>query len=167
MSCQPWPSHEGFRRATASGIPVRELDTWRTIAGMSLQGRTLEIRGNVECSEDVLIEGRVHGHIWNEHHMVTVGADAEVTGDIVARAITVRGSLSGTLLATERVAILDEAHVTGRVVAERFMLAEGGVFSGKVEPQQLNAALTVARHRRDEGKGPTVGTPAAEPNPDR
>jgi cytoskeletal protein CcmA (bactofilin family) len=117
---------------------------------MSLHGRTIEITGNVDCVEDVLIEGRVTGHIWNEHHAVTIGADAEVKGDIVARTITVRGAVDGTMMATGRVDIMNEARVTGRVLAQRFMLADGGSFSGKVEPQHLDAALTVARHRRAE-----------------
>ena len=30
------------------------------------------------------------------------------------------------------------------------MLAEGGLFQGKAEPQHLDAALKVARHRRTE-----------------
>jgi hypothetical protein len=30
-------------------------------------------------------------------------------------------------------------------------LAEGGLFQGKAEPQHLEAALKVARHRRTEG----------------
>ena len=51
------------------------------------------IRGSVECVEDVLIEGRIEGHVWNESHMVTIGADAAVIGDIVARQITVRGAV--------------------------------------------------------------------------
>ncbi len=53
--------------------------------------------------EDLLIEGRVDGHIWNENHVVTIGADAVVVGDIVARQITVRGAVEGTLMATGRV----------------------------------------------------------------
>jgi cytoskeletal protein CcmA (bactofilin family) len=117
---------------------------------MSLQGRTLAIRGSVECVEDVLIEGRIDGPIWNEHHVVTVGADATVTGDIVARQITVRGAVEGMLLATGRVDIMDEGRVTGRVLSQKLTLAEGGVLQGKSEPQHLEAALKVARHRRTE-----------------
>jgi len=117
---------------------------------MGLQGRTITIRGSVECVEDVLIEGRIDGHIWNEGHIVTVGADAVVNGDIVARNITVRGAVEGTLLATGRVDIMDEAQVTGRVLSAKVMLADGGRFNGKVEPQHLEAALKVARHRRTE-----------------
>src|SRR5882762_12017195 len=132
---------------------------------MSLQGRTLAIRGNVDCVEDVLIEGRIDGHIWNENHVVTVGADAIVKGDIVARMITVRGEVEGTMMATGRVDIMNEARVTGRVVAQRFVLADGGMFSGKVEPQHLDTAMKVARHRRaetmDAGAKPTA--PPASP----
>jgi cytoskeletal protein CcmA (bactofilin family) len=105
--------------------------------------------------EDVLIEGRIDGHIWNEHHLVTVGADAVVTGDIVARQITVRGAVEGTLMATGRVDILDEARVIGRVLSQKLTLAEGGVFQGKAEPQHLEAALKVARHRRTEAAAET------------
>jgi cytoskeletal protein CcmA (bactofilin family) len=117
---------------------------------MTLQGRTIAIRGNVDSVEDLLIEGRIEGHIWNEHHVVTIGADATVTGDIVARQITVRGAVEGTLMATGRVDIMDEGRVIGRVLSQKLTLAEGGVFQGRAEPQHLEAALKVARHRRTE-----------------
>jgi len=117
---------------------------------MSLRGRTLAIRGSVECVEDVVIEGRIDGHIWNENHVVTVGADATVTGDIVARQITVRGAVEGTLMATGRVDITNEARVTGRILSQKLVLADGALFNGKAEPQHLDAALKVARHRRAE-----------------
>jgi cytoskeletal protein CcmA (bactofilin family) len=132
---------------------------------MALHGRTLAIRGNVDCVEDVLIEGRIDGHIWNEHHAVTIGADAVVTGDIVARIITVRGEVDGTMMATGRVDVMDEARVSGRVVSPRFMLAEGATFNGKVEPQHLETAMRVARHRRAEGmdREATPGVPEASP----
>jgi cytoskeletal protein CcmA (bactofilin family) len=117
---------------------------------MALHGRTIDIQGDVECVEDIVIEGRIAGSIWNEHHVVTIGADAIVAGDIFARIITIRGEVTGTMMATGRVDIMNEARVTGRVLAGRFMLAEGGTFSGKVEPQHLDAAMRVARHRRAE-----------------
>jgi cytoskeletal protein CcmA (bactofilin family) len=117
---------------------------------MALHGRTLAIRGDVDCVEDVLIEGRIDGNIWNENHAVVVGADAIVKGDIVARIITVRGEVEGTMMASGRVDVMDQARVSGRVVSPRFMLAEGAQFNGRVEPQHLETAMRVARHRRAE-----------------
>ena len=119
---------------------------------MPLHGRTITIQGDVESVEDLLIEGRIDGQIWNVDHAVTIGADAVVTGDIVARIITVRGEVDGTMLASGRVDIMNEARVTGRVVTRQFMLADGGSFCGRVEPQHLDAALEVARHKRGQPK---------------
>jgi len=124
-----------------------QVGTRGTIAGMSLNGRTIAIQDDVESVDDLLIEGRIEGQIWNVDHAVTIGADAIVTGDIVARTITVRGEVDGTMVATGRVDIMNEARVTGRVVTQRFMLADGGSFCGRVEPQHLDAAIEVARHR--------------------
>ena len=134
---------------------------------MGLHGRTLDIRGSIDCVEDVLIEGRVDGHIWNEHHAVVVGADGTVKGDIVARIITVRGEVEGTMMATGRVDILDDARVSGRVVAPRLMLAEGAQFTGKVEPQHLETAMRVARHRREGAPEAEAQAPLAEATPAR
>ena len=117
---------------------------------MALQGRTLSIKGSIDCVEDLMVEGRVEGHVWNENHAVTVAAGAVVTGDIVARQITVRGAVDGTLMATGRIEIFEEARVTGRVLSKVLLLAEGASFNGKAEPQHLDAALKVARHRRSE-----------------
>jgi cytoskeletal protein CcmA (bactofilin family) len=134
---------------------------------MGLHGRTLVIRGDVDCVEDILIEGRIDGNIWNEHHAVTVGADGVVKGDIVARIITVRGEVDGAMMATGRVDVMDEARVSGRVVTPRFMLAEGGTFNGKVEPQHLDTAMRVARHRHAEALDPDPKPPEPAASPAR
>ena len=42
------------------------------------------------------------------------------------------------------------------------MLAEGATFNGKVEPQHLDTAMRVARHRRAESSAePEAARPAA------
>ena len=53
-------------------------------------------------------------------------------------------------MATGRVEIADQATVTGRVLAPKFLLADGGQFNGRVEPQHLEAALKVWKHRRTD-----------------
>lgn len=120
---------------------------------MIVVARQLVIRGEVIATDDLTIEGRVDGPVWCDGGAVTVAADATLAGDIVARDITVFGQVDGTLIASEVVDIRPAALVTGRVVAARFILTEGGSFNGSAEPQHLEAALRVARHRfqpRDE-----------------
>jgi cytoskeletal protein CcmA (bactofilin family) len=114
---------------------------------MIVVARQLFIRGEVIAADDLTIEGRVDGPVWCEGRAVTIAPDATFSGDIVARDITVFGTVEGTLVASEVVDIRPDALVTGRVVAARFILTEGGSFNGTSEPQHLEAALRVARHR--------------------
>ena len=125
---------------------------------MSLRGRTIAITGSVDCVEDLLVEGRVDGHLWNENNAVTIAAGATVRGDIVARQITVLGTVEGALMATGRIEIVKDGRVSGRVLSKIFVLADGGHFNGKAEPQHLEAALKVARHRRTEAAEPAKAT---------
>jgi cytoskeletal protein CcmA (bactofilin family) len=114
-------------------------------------GRAFEIAGDVDSDEDVTIEGRVTGTIWTSGRAVTVAPAGAVVGEIVAREITVHGFVTGNLIASEVVDIRATAHVSGRVVAGRFILETGAWFDGTVAPQQLTAALLVARYRHDHG----------------
>jgi cytoskeletal protein CcmA (bactofilin family) len=115
---------------------------------VELGGRII-VTGEITATEDLVVQCRVDGGpIWSEDGAITVAAAASVSGDIVARDITVHGTVNGTLLATEVVDIRSTATVTGRVVARRLIIDEGAHFNGSVEPQHLDAALSVARHRR-------------------
>ena len=115
---------------------------------MSLRGSTIALKGELLASGDVEIDGHIDGPVWAEGYAVTVTEHAVITGTVVGRDITVLGTVDGTLLAVDVVDIRSTAHVNGRIVARRVILADGGFFSGRVEPQQVDAAMRVARHRR-------------------
>jgi cytoskeletal protein CcmA (bactofilin family) len=115
---------------------------------MPLIGEGVTVRGEVSTSEDLTIHGRVDGPVWCEDGAVVIASTGSLTGDVVARDITVFGTVKGTLVATEVVDIRPNASVAGRVVAARFILTEGGSFNGTAEPQHLDTVLRVARHRR-------------------
>ena len=113
-----------------------------------MAGMALALKGDLTCSEDLTIDWRVEGSITCEGGAVVLGASADVTGDIVARAITVLGRAVGQLTATDVVDIRSGAEVTGRVFAKRFILDAGATFNGRVEPQHLEEALGVAKFRQ-------------------
>ncbi len=115
---------------------------------MVIIGSAIEVRGEIQTTEDVAIEGSVEGPIWSDGLAVVVAANATIVGDIVARDITIFGSVTGTMVASEVVDIRATARVKGRIVAAGVILADGGSFNGTVHPQHLKAALSVARHRR-------------------
>jgi cytoskeletal protein CcmA (bactofilin family) len=127
---------------------------------MAIVSAGVHVQGEISAREDLTIEGHVDGPVWCDGHAVIVAADGVVSGDIYARDITVFGTVTGTLAGSEVVDIRPEAAVSGRVVAERFILTEGGTFNGSAEPQHLDAAWRVARHRRPGAGHGGVATPA-------
>jgi cytoskeletal protein CcmA (bactofilin family) len=115
---------------------------------VALGGRSIVVRGEVHSSTDLVIEGRVDGPVWSDGQLVTVAESATVTGDILARDIIVQGRVVGTMVASGLVDIRPTASASGRVLSHAFVLSEGATFNGSVQPQHLDAALSVARHRR-------------------
>ena len=117
---------------------------------MSIVGRTLVITGEVRSTTDLTVDARIVGPILCEGVLVTVTASAAVTGDVVARDITVFGRASGQLIATEVVDLRPGAIADGAVIAPGFILHDGATFNGRVDPQRLDAALSVVRFQQKQ-----------------
>jgi cytoskeletal protein CcmA (bactofilin family) len=115
---------------------------------MTTLGRTLSLKGELRALDDLTIEGRVHGPVVCERGSVVVAASAEVTGNILARDITVFGRLAGQLIATDVVEVRAGANVTGQIISRRFILEPAATFNGHVQPQHLEAALRVAKYNQ-------------------
>jgi cytoskeletal protein CcmA (bactofilin family) len=116
-------------------------------------GKNLQLIGELRAEGDLTVEGRIDGPVICEEGAVVVSAAAQVRGDILARDITVFGTVAGQLVATEVVDVRAAATVTGRVVARRFILDPAAHFDGRVEPQHLDAAVRVARFERQKRDG--------------
>ena len=117
---------------------------------MKIAGRSIVVTGEVRATGELSLEGRFEGHIFCEQGLVTITETATVTGDVVARDITVFGRASGQLIATEVVDVRAGAQVTGAVIAPRLILHEGGSITARVDPNRLDAALSVARFQQKQ-----------------
>ena len=114
---------------------------------MSLDGKSIMVSGEVWSSADLSVDGRVDGSIWCEEHAVTIEKPGATRGDIIARDITVFGSVDGQLIATDVVDLRPGSRVTGVIIAPSLVLHDGALFNGRVEPKQLEAALSVAKYQ--------------------
>jgi cytoskeletal protein CcmA (bactofilin family) len=115
---------------------------------MSTLGKTISLKGELCTLEDLTVEGHFDGLVVCERGAVVLSASSTVTGDVIARDITVFGRVTGRLIATEVVDVRADAVVNGQVLSKRFILDAGAHFDGRVEPQHLEAALRVARFQQ-------------------
>ena len=113
-----------------------------------MRGKTLLLKGDFQASEDITIDGRIDGSVICDGCAVVLAPTAQVTGDVLARDITVFGRAEGQFTATEVVDVRAGANVTGRIVSRQFILDIDATFNGHVEPQHLEAALRVAEFQR-------------------
>ena len=124
--------------------------------GVSSIGRGLAIKGNINATTHLVVDGRVDGQINAPEHGVAIGTHGKLRSDIFAQSITVRGNVKGNLTATRSVKILADGHVEGRLVAPRLAIDEGAVFNGQVDPKRAESAAAVKRHRLKAGASKTA-----------
>jgi cytoskeletal protein CcmA (bactofilin family) len=95
-------------------------------------GTGIQVRGNLSGSGDLLVEGRIEGHVALQDHM-TVEDTGTVVADVETRDLTVNGKMSGNVDASERVKIAATAVVTGDIRAPRVVIEDGARFRGSIE----------------------------------
>src|SRR5882762_9860945 len=66
-------------------------------------GKALRVEGRIVSSEDLTIDGSVEGAIELGNHSLTIGAGAAVKADLTAKIVTISGSVTGSVRATEMV----------------------------------------------------------------
>jgi cytoskeletal protein CcmA (bactofilin family) len=95
-------------------------------------GPTLEIEGEIEGSEDLVIQGKVHGKIVSKK-MLTIDPTGDVSASVNTEKLAVSGRLTGIVEASDRVEIMKEGTMIGDIRAPRVVIADGAKFKGRVE----------------------------------
>jgi cytoskeletal protein CcmA (bactofilin family) len=96
-------------------------------------GKSVQIRGELQGSEDLLIDGMVDGTVSLQESRLTIGPNAKVKANVSARDIVVMGSIQGNLQASGRIELRSGCQVVGDLKAGRLSIEENASFSGKVD----------------------------------
>jgi cytoskeletal protein CcmA (bactofilin family) len=97
--------------------------------------KAVVVTGHVVCFEDLTIDGRVEGTIELGNHSLTIGVGAGVKANLVAKHITISGTVTGNILATDKVDLLATGSVDGDVTTPVFSMADGAILVGRVDTQ--------------------------------
>ena len=108
-------------------------------------GKSVVIKGELNGSEDLTIEGQVEGTIQLRDHVLTIGPNARIKAQVFAKAVIVQGEVTGNVTASDRVDIRDNGSVDGDIVSPRFAIAEGAHFRGSVDMQRKWAPANFQR----------------------
>ena len=111
---------------------------------VSVLGPTLVFKGELTADEDLMLKGRVEGSITHSASL-RIGEEGSVKGNIKAKHITVEGTVEGDLHGGGSVTIRETAKVIGNVFAPRVSLVEGARFSGKIDMDVAEGAMSSGR----------------------
>jgi cytoskeletal protein CcmA (bactofilin family) len=117
-------------------------------------GKSVVIKGELNGSEDLTIEGQVEGKIELRQNILTIGANGRIKAQVFAKAVVVLGEVTGNVTATEKVDIRDNGSVDGDIASPRVAIAEGAHFRGSIDMQRAGAK---------PGEGKPEGKPVAAP----
>ena len=126
-------------------------------------GPSLSLEGKLAGDEDLVVDGRFRGEIHVPSHMVTVGGDGKIEGEVHASSIVVEGEVRGNLVATEQVLVRASGKVHGDIRAPRVALDQGCRFKGAIdmEPQAAQtrpADLPSQRRERENERSSERGS---------
>jgi len=99
-------------------------------------GKSVVIKGELNGSEDLTIEGQVEGKIELKEHALTIGPNGKIKAQVFAKSVIVLGEVHGNVTASEKVDIRDGGSVDGDIISPRVAIAEGAHFRGSVDMQR-------------------------------
>jgi cytoskeletal protein CcmA (bactofilin family) len=75
----------------------------------------------------------MEGSVRLPDHTLTIGSNAEIKAEILAKAVIVMGAVTGNVTATERLDVRATGSLIGDVASPRLIIADGGTLRGKVQ----------------------------------
>ena len=126
-------------------------------------GKSVVIKGELNGSEDLTIEGHVEGKIELKDHVLTIGPNGKIKAAVFAKSVIVLGEVNGNVTASEKVDIRDGGSVDGDIVSPRVAIAEGAHFRGSVDMQRKGGQAAGSGQQRPAGQSaPQQAQPAAQ-----
>ena len=110
-------------------------------------GKSVVIKGELNGSEDLTIEGHVEGKIELRDHVLTIGPNGKIKAELFAKSVVVLGEVIGNVSATEKVDIRENGSVEGDITAPRVAIAEGAHFRGSVDMANKGPKATAPQPR--------------------
>jgi cytoskeletal protein CcmA (bactofilin family) len=118
-----------------------------------------EITGTIKSAGTVRIDGKMDGELHCEKDAL-VGKSATVKGNLSVSSAVVEGTVSGNIVARDRIELKSSARLTGDIKAKRLVVEDGVTFVGRSE---VNASGTPVAAPAAPPVAPSPAASAAEP----
>ena len=121
-----------------------------------------ELTGKVQCSGDLLLDGRVEGELVIKGQL-TIAENGVINGEVKARCVTVFGTIQGNVNADEICILKSDSTIEGDIAAGSLSVEEGATFIGRSSVgKAAKPAAAVVKSPKKERTTPEV-EPQSQP----
>ena len=150
------PASAPLAAEAAPSRPVTEPQRGQERSTVNI-GKSVVIKGELNGSEDLTIEGQVEGKIELRQSVLTIGPNGRIKAQVFAKSVIILGEVTGNVTASEKVDIRDNGSVDGDITSPRVAIAEGAHFRGSIDMQKGAAKV--------EGKPAATSTSSQSSTP--
>jgi len=126
------PAAPASQSASPPAVSEQANRTLTRARPSGLLSKGLSIKGSVKFLNELLIDGQVEGTI-DSPGKLCVGEHAQITGEIRAKSVKVRGTVEGNIFATERCELQAGCTLRGDIEAPRLVVDENATFLGSAK----------------------------------
>ena len=112
----------------------------------------VKIEGKVKSNGNIRVDGEIQGDILSKGN-VTIGARAQVNGQINAEAITIGGKVSGTVRAKEKLILDAKGNLIGDIFTKILVVEAGAKFEGKSRVGENKNTIAIKEKATVDNKG--------------
>ncbi|CAE6858978.1 hypothetical protein R75461_07881 [Paraburkholderia nemoris] len=148
------------RKKTTAGIHQKTLTT--------LIAQDMHIRGDVEFSGGLRLDGQVHGNVTSQagsQSLLVLSERCSITGNVHGYDVIVNGTIVGDLIADHFVELQPNARVSGNICYQQLRMDCGASVEGRLmkrEAAQVDVAHDSAADAPEHDASP--GRTGAEPD---
>ena len=123
---------EGDNARASAGLPS-DGSTNPVASNVLCIGKSVVIKGELNGSEDLTIDGQFEGRIELRDHTLTVGPNSIIKADLIAKAVDIFGRVTGNVTTVDMARIWKGGALNGNITAPRVGIADGATFRGRVD----------------------------------
>ena len=116
-----------------SGPATSNVVKSRTALPTAVIGPKIRFKGELVGEEDLLIQGQIDGTVDLKDNNLTIGKQGNIKANLLAKTVTVEGTVEGDIFGQERIAIMSSSNVKGNLVAASVVLEDGARFRGSID----------------------------------
>lgn len=121
------------REQSQSFAPQVQAERVQDASPTAIIGPKIRFKGELIGEEDLLIQGYVEGTIDLKGNKLIVGKQGVIKANVLAKTISIEGTVEGDVFGEERISILSSSNVKGNLVADRVTLEDGAKFRGSID----------------------------------